>query len=93
MSAVADKKKQMHLVIGVRGTGSGSLTWPEDFAIVAVYTSEKEADAHALLLNDGKDPFAGDEDDYDDLLDEDESYELQYQSWPVELMTKAPVKK
>ncbi len=87
--------KSVHLVIGVRGTGSASLTWPEDFDIVAAYTDEAEAREHALSLNNGRDPFEFDEDfDNDDDRDDDddgETYDLQYQTIPVPLRKEAPL--
>ena len=41
--------KQFFLVIGVNDTGSGTLTWPEDFHVVGVFDDEKRAEEHADL--------------------------------------------
>lgn len=77
--------KKLFLVIGVTGTGSGSLTWPEDFDIVGVYETEKLAKARAKSMNPKDMP---DEDEDPEGYDEYgiESDEMFYEVHPVSLL-------
>lgn len=43
--------KKVFCVIGVMDSGSGSLTYPEDFEFVGFFETDKEAQAHADELN------------------------------------------
>ncbi len=43
--------KKIHVVFGYMNSGSGSLTFPEDFDILGFYEDEKDAKAHCDLLN------------------------------------------
>lgn len=78
-------KKELFLVIGVAQSGSGSLTWPEDFDIVGVYDDKDLAQKEAKRLNpeDMPDP---DSEEYDEWgLDSDETL---YEVHPVDFRKK-----
>lgn len=44
--------KEVYVVFGYANTGSGSLTWPEDFEIEGFYENKRDAQAHVDRLND-----------------------------------------
>lgn len=60
--------KTVYLVIGVRGTGSGSLTFPEDFDILECHTDEESAQEKCDVLNEGNDVTEDDDGDTDELI-------------------------
>jgi len=60
-------KKKTFLVLGYLDTGSGTLTFPEDFDFIGSYTDQEEAQKHVDLLNKRE----GHGDDGDDELVED----------------------
>ena len=65
--------KKFYLIIGVRGTGSGSLTFPEDFDIVGVTDDHDRASRECDELNAGNGfeyDEHGDQCQEDDLSDE-----------------------
>lgn len=39
------------LILGVNNTGSGSLTWPEDFHLVGIWDDQDEAEKECDRLN------------------------------------------
>ena len=86
-----DKKpSKTFLVLGYVDSGSGSLTFPEDFDFVGAYTDKDEAQEHVDLLNrknGTKDPYGDDEDEDDGCSDE-----MVYTVWDVKTMKKAPKK-
>lgn len=43
--------KQVFLVVGVMNTGSGSLTWPEDFHMEGVFDNQEDAQEFCDELN------------------------------------------
>ena len=77
-----DTTKKMYLVMGHMNTGSGSLTYPEDFDVVGVYDNRGDAQSDCDRRN--KEMLEGKEDDdgdpitnLDDLLcDDDMIYEV-----------------
>lgn len=78
-------KKELFLVIGVAQSGSGSLTWPEDFDIVGVFESEERALARAKEMNP-KDMPDPDSEEYDEYgTDSDETI---YEVHPVSSFSK-----
>lgn len=85
LGAPLSKKGFVYLVIGQSDTGSGSLTWPEDFDVVGVFYDKNAAEAHALQLlapwiNGGvdKNDIDADEKEY-----EDGSYYYEVMQLPV----------
>ena len=44
-------KQKMYCVVGVAGTGSGSLTFPEDFDFAGVFIDKVKAQKHADGMN------------------------------------------
>jgi hypothetical protein len=79
-----------YLVVGFMNTGSGSLTFPEDFDFIAIYMNEAEADKHAAQLNRESGAPDPDAEDYDENDYDPTSDEMRYETYGVELMTKAP---
>ncbi len=77
--------KKLFLVIGVTQSGSGSLTWPEDFDICGVFESETEADDYCLA-NNPKDMPDPDSEEFDEW--ECDSDEILYQVHPVDFFKK-----
>jgi len=51
LNDITKSGQKVFLVMGVMDTGSGSLTFPEDFNLKGVWTDETDARAHADLLN------------------------------------------
>jgi len=71
------KEKKVFLLLSVCNSGSGSLTWPEDFDLKAVYEDEGEADAEAERLNDANGVSVNDDDEDDDYeCDDEDIYEV-----------------
>jgi len=68
---------KMYLVVGVVQSGSGSLTWPEDFDVVGVFDDEGEAHKDAFERN-VKSGFEFDEDG-DEVQDDDLCDEIKYE--------------
>lgn len=85
------KKKQMFAVIGVMDTGSGTLTWMEDFDLVGVYDNEKDAQKDCDERNDtikSEEEVNEDEDD-EEYDDEDElTEEMKYEVYPLDVLKK-----
>jgi hypothetical protein len=85
----ADKTTKLYLVLGVMNTGSGSLTYPEDFDFDRVYTKPKDAQKRVNELNDREgvpvdarppsidpdDDSVSEHENEDDEDDSDEEYE------------------
>jgi hypothetical protein len=53
--------KTVHVVFGYRNSGSGSLTFPEDFEFEGFYENKKDAQDHCDRLN--RETLAGMEDE------------------------------
>lgn len=72
---------KVYVVFGYMNTGSGSLTYPEDFETVGFYEKEEDARAHVKRLNDeeGVPSCCRDhwevEDSDEDEEEEDEDYD------------------
>lgn len=81
--------KTMFLVIGVRGLGSTSLTFPEDFELPCVYDNKEDAVKEACRLNDlegvSNSHLLPDEDGEceDESVDEDDEWKIVYEVWDV----------
>ena len=71
---------QVFLVFGYMGTGSASLTFPEDFDIVGVYHNQGVADAEAMRRNDEAKADGGSTDDDDDFEG------MTYEVWPIAVL-------
>jgi len=81
---MATKKNQVFMVIGYKQTGSGTLTYPEDFDIQGVFTTRGDATKHAKKLNN--------EAQKDEYYDSEESMEYEVETLDV-LTAKVPKKK
>lgn len=80
-------KKKTFLVLGYLDTGSGTLTFPEDFDFIGSYTDQEEAQKHVDLLN--KREGHGDDGD-DELVEDFEGEGMVYTVWPVDSLSKCP---
>jgi len=65
--------KEVHVVFGYANTGSGSLTFPEDFDFEGYYESKKDAQDHVDRLNKENGV-----DESGEWLDEEEEHDDQY---------------
>lgn len=77
---------KVYVVSGHRNSGSGSLTYPEDFETVGFYDNQKDAQDHCDRLN--KETLKGMENEdgepIEDIYDLDCGDEMVYEVDPVE---------
>lgn len=70
---------KVFIVTGHTNTGSGTLTYPEDFSVVGVFLTPEQANAHALNLNAGNNTvFDENEGQWIESGDTDEDEDSEY---------------
>lgn len=74
-SLIMKKNKKMFVVIGVMNSGSGSLTWMEDFDLVGIYDNEEDAQSDC----DARNPV-----NEDDMEDD----RMEYDVYPLDVLKK-----
>ncbi len=78
----------LYMIIGVAGTGSGSLTWPEDFDIVGATFNEHEAHEIAGAMNKENGFVYDDDGDQDEDANQPDTDVREYYVETLDVLTR-----